>query len=292
MLSSFFLFSYFVGTKYEKCFLRVRDTDDANHITIYSYVSELYSKAWNEAVSRRCFDTEFIVLHPLLTSEISINNILNNENVVKIFTPNASDAEWSVAVPTSTQIIDTATYMKSLEGGLAQNDDVKFLDSYKEVLEGTPLFRNVAVGGSFDQLHNGHRKLLSFAAAICTDRLTVGLTGDSMLKSKSHQELIDSFEDRFECVRSFLSFIKPSIQLNIVEINDPFGPAITDSTLEAIVVSSETITGGFKINQIRKEKEMNPLKVFVLNRGDSAILSSTFLREQKYLATIGTNLQI
>ena len=40
-------------------------------------------------------------------------------------------------------------------------------------------------------------------------------------------------------MRRFLHAIKPSIALNIVTIDDPFGPTITEPDLDAIVVSTE-----------------------------------------------------
>ena len=32
----------------------------------------------------------------------------------------------------------------------------------------------VALGGTFDRLHNGHKKLLSLAASICKKQITIG----------------------------------------------------------------------------------------------------------------------
>ena len=43
-------------------------------------------------------------------------------------------------------------------------------------------FRNVALGGTFDRLHAGHRLLLAVAAAIATSRVSVGMTGAHTLE--------------------------------------------------------------------------------------------------------------
>ena len=51
-------------------------------------------------------------------------------------------------------------------------------------------------------------------------------------------------------------------------IIDPFGPTITEPKIDAIVVSSETIFGAFKINKIRIEKNMRPLSILVSDRND------------------------
>lgn len=42
-------------------------------------------------------------------------------------------------------------------------------------------FEHVAVGGTFDRLHVGHRILLAAAALICTRRVYVGITGTAPL---------------------------------------------------------------------------------------------------------------
>lgn len=44
-------------------------------------------------------------------------------------------------------------------------------------------YRVVALGGTFDHLHPGHKILLTLAAAITTERLVVGVTGPSDLPS-------------------------------------------------------------------------------------------------------------
>ena len=48
--------------------------------------------------------------------------------------------------------------------------------------------------------------------------------------------------------------MNPDILYDIVTISDPFGPTITDESLQCIVLSEETRKGGEAINVKRKEK--------------------------------------
>lgn len=50
---------------------------------------------------------------------------------------------------------------------------------------GDRLHPYVALGGTFDRLHGGHKLLLSAAALLCTHRLTVGITGTRSVCSRS-----------------------------------------------------------------------------------------------------------
>ena len=141
-----------------------------------------------------------------------------------------------------------------------------------------PVYHKVALGGTFDQLHNGHRKLLTLAAVSCTNELVVGITGDIMLQKKKNADQIASYDVRKQGVSHFLSMVKPHLELDLCELSDPFGPTVTDPLIEALVVSSETIVGAYKINALRIEKGFNPLVILVSRRSDAATLSSTFLR--------------
>jgi cytidyltransferase-like protein len=146
---------------------------------------------------------------------------------------------------------------------------------------GLPVFDHIAMGGTFDCIHNGHRKLLAYAASMCKDTLTVGITGDVMLAKKSNASMIGSFETRKNNLYNFVRTIKPDLKLNIVELSEPFGPTITEDNIQAIIVSSETIGGAVKINQVRRDKGMQPLSVVVTFRESAATLSSSFIRDFK-----------
>lgn len=65
-------------------------------------------------------------------------------------------------------------------------------------------------------------------------------------------------------VREFLNDIDNTLIYEIVPIQDPFGPTATDPDLDLIVVSSETMKGGEKVNEIRKAKNMNELVIYII----------------------------
>ncbi|KAF1329737.1 Cytidylyltransferase, partial [Globisporangium splendens] len=138
----------------------------------------------------------------------------------------------------------------------------------------------VILGGTFDHLHNGHKKLLSLAAGICARKMIIGVTADAMLTKKSHAELIEPLEKRKRNVRDYVAFLKPHLVLDIVTIDDAYGPAIVIPEAAAIVVSTETILGASKINTIRVERGLPKVHIYVCRRTESSTLSSSYIRER------------
>lgn len=161
----------------------------------------------------------------------------------------------------------------------------------------------VAVGGTFDHLHAGHKLLLTATALLLQPRgstspaggrIIIGITGDALLKNKKYAEQLNSWKQRQEDVVDFLlsvlfftrsnsgegvstesfdepvvngraihtKLVAPSITIECVEIQDPFGPTITDESVTALVVSGETRSGGQAVNDKRVEKGWKALEVF------------------------------
>lgn len=106
------------------------------------------------------------------------------------------------------------------------------------------VFQRVAVGGTFDHLHAGHKILLTMTALLAKQSMVVGVTDDCMLLKKKHRELIASTQQRVAFVKEYLYRVKRSITYEVVPIKDPFGPTVTDPTIDALVVSKETLKGG------------------------------------------------
>ncbi|ANZ75456.1 BA75_03297T0 [Komagataella pastoris] len=150
-------------------------------------------------------------------------------------------------------------------------------------------FRVVAVGGTFDHLHDGHKILLGISAFLSRDKLIVGVTGEAMLKNKKYKVYLESFIQRKEKILKFLDFAYPGLPVAIHEINDVCGPTATVKEIEGLVVSEETSSGGDYVNKVRQEKDFPALEVYVVNvlggsdkTSFSDKLSSTELRRREY----------
>ncbi|EFW17806.1 conserved hypothetical protein [Coccidioides posadasii str. Silveira] len=101
------------------------------------------------------------------------------------------------------------------------------------------LHYSVAVGGTFDHLHTGHKLLLTatvlpldpYVAQSPQKRriVTIGITGDEMLVNKKYAEFLESWEERWrgvwEFLQSVVDFSSPSdrSQTKFERISDP-GP--------------------------------------------------------------------
>ncbi|KAL5271504.1 hypothetical protein ACHWQZ_G001944 [Mnemiopsis leidyi] len=139
------------------------------------------------------------------------------------------------------------------------------------------------LGGTFDDLHVGHKLLLSAASTLCVEKVLIGITHEDLLKKKKLVELLQSFDKRKATVSKFLSIINPKLSVEIVPISDPIGPSGTDPNLDLLVVSSETAGAVSFINKARLERGLNELQSYcvdlVVPNESSEKLSSSNLRK-------------
>jgi len=130
--------------------------------------------------------------------------------------------------------------------------------------KGVPKILNkIGIGGTFDHLHDGHKSLIMIALSL-SEKVVIGLTSDNLLTKKKFRSKIENYQKRFEILKSYISETSDLSRVEIIKLEDPYGPPINEADYEGIIVSQETYEGALKINQIREEKGFKPLIIVVI----------------------------
>jgi pantetheine-phosphate adenylyltransferase len=66
-------------------------------------------------------------------------------------------------------------------------------------------------------------------------------------------------------VRKFLTLIARNLELELVPIQDVYGPTAYDPEISGLVISEETRAGAQSIADLRKEKGLQALDVFLID---------------------------
>ncbi len=134
---------------------------------------------------------------------------------------------------------------------------------------------SVAVGGTFDILHDGHKALLRKAYEL--GRVTIGLVSDKMAGHKGHA--VNSYDVRKQALVAYVRSLTGT-EPNIIELNDPYGPTL-ETHFDYIVVSPDTVDTARKINSIRTERGLlyvNIVCVDFVRAHDGKPISSSRIR--------------
>ncbi len=125
-------------------------------------------------------------------------------------------------------------------------------------------YKKVAVGGTFDELHRGHKALLDKAFQI-GEKVVIGLSSDEFVSKMGKPHKTASYNERLKDLQAFLTEQGLAAKAEIVPLNDPYGLTISGDGLEALVVSKETEKIAQKINAVREKAGLPPLKIATVN---------------------------
>ena len=125
-------------------------------------------------------------------------------------------------------------------------------------------FKKVAVGGTFDELHRGHKTLLVRAFEI-GKYVVIGLSSDKLVSKLRKPHLTASFENRKQDLENWIEALGLDDRTEIIPLFDAFGSTVTDPEIEALVVSEETKPTAEKINERREERDFALLEIVAIN---------------------------
>lgn len=138
-------------------------------------------------------------------------------------------------------------------------------------------FNHIALGGTFDRLHLGHKRLIDLAFKKAA-RVSIGISTQRLLKHKSLYQIIQPYQTRKNYLIRYLKNKGFFQAASFHPLYDIYGTTKNDKTLEAIIVSPETLPNAYKINLERKKRKLPLLKIlsfpFVTGKDNRTITSA------------------
>jgi len=140
-------------------------------------------------------------------------------------------------------------------------------------------FDLVAMGGTFDVIHNGHMALLKKSFSI-SSKVIIGLSSDQ-LAVKRGKSLVNDYSKRFSLLESAIEKNFPNSSYEISKLENDFGPAVVEGSVKALVVSEETSAKGLHLNELRAERNLPSVEIVVVPMvlaEDGKAISSTRIK--------------
>ena len=141
-------------------------------------------------------------------------------------------------------------------------------------------YRLLALGGTFDHLHSGHKAFLrwSFSQA---EHVLLGLTTDMFVQTNKNDR-IQSFVTRKKILEQFFQTEHVIAKVTIIPIDDVYGPLLaTDFPVDSLAVTDATYKNAQAINRQRHKLHLPQLSLvrMPLMTGENNLpISSTAIR--------------
>lgn len=122
----------------------------------------------------------------------------------------------------------------------------------------------IAVGGTFDEFHKGHRALL-LKAFESGEYVLIGVSADNLVQKMMKPHLVATYNVRVEELKGFLRKNGLLDRATIVPLHDSYGVTLTNEKLKGLVVSRETENVATEINRKRKATGLRTLEVIAID---------------------------
>lgn len=142
------------------------------------------------------------------------------------------------------------------------------------------IFNHIAIGGTFDHFHKGHKSLINTAFEN-GKKVTIGIATEELYRNKLFFKTIESYKIRKKSVSEYLVKKSWRSRASIISFSDFTGGADKKEQIDAIVVSRLTYQNALRINELREKNKLNKLRIIIIKdvlTEDEKILSSERIR--------------
>lgn len=121
-----------------------------------------------------------------------------------------------------------------------------------------PIYNMGALGGTFDELHVGHLALLNTAFRL-SKKVIIGVTSDEFASKLMKEGKISPMRERIEELRRTLDKYGWLSRAEITQLNDPFGPLLSDERIDMLVTGPITLGRAEEAVNLRVSRGLPPV---------------------------------
>lgn len=201
-------------------------------------VNQIYHVSSRSAIDR--FDTRVILTDfrdsLMSTNDSSSNKVQTSCIIDTVITINQEKSfiEYILNKQNgiTNEVLQIDSHLNECETSLNVEPQQKKYVNLPNAADEDRMYDHVVIGGTFDNLHSGHKMLISAAILRAKKSLTIGVTDSIMIKTKKLWELIEPCQTRIKKLEEFLMDIEPRLEYRVVPITDLYGPTKDDPTLQ------------------------------------------------------------